>query len=932
MRRACKAMLVGGMLFFPTLHLQAQPSGGVGAVGLLETGFFAYQSGEYQKASRIFQEFLAGYGDAPAAKQAMDRVLRLLSLSLLQQKKFEEALPFIERYLIEFPSGDNIEEMVFWRATSLFQQKEFEKAFGHLETFATTYPQHPEIQQIWMMAGMSQLSLGNHEKTLEILGKYRNQMTSNLQGRIFPVILYCHFELEQWDELIREIREFDPYEEGMISLSSVNLLAIQTGTRLIEQQRYRDALVVLQKAWPQARIVARQEGRLNEIKEQLRRLVARSQYDKYKEIELQEVIAEVERDLERVKKIENYDTALQFRIARCFYDLDRFREAYLVLQEMVDKLPVSDLLLQANYQMLISLTKMERWREAVSSADVFAERFPESKLLDNVLYLKGEALMRLFDFTEASLVFNDIVKRFPDFGQVERCHFLAGYCLMMVERNMEAVEHFKKHLDRWPRGTFREQVIYWEAMAFYYDKQYDHSREIHGDYLKEFPKGQYAVDSQYRRAHGLFGQENFLEAYKELEAFLKDHPEVLLADEARNLLGDCYFAMGEIDRGLKVYRSTTRRDGRLYDYAQFRIGKALKSTEEYEAMREHFETFLVDRPGSPRLTEALSQLAWIFRKDDQPEAARELYWNSIVKHGNDPEARGVEEMMTTLAKYYRGDRTGEYDTMLAELADRSARNNQPTLGSRALWMRAQLKPRDDVEGARRLMNRALEVAEPIEMSARVLADVADSLRESGEWEKAEQCYRTILFWYPRSMLKDRSYAGLGLIAQQNDQPAEALRYYDLFERETVESPLWADVLESRAKLYQSRGDFDRAIQELERILEIKSARGKPWVQALYQMGEIRLRQGNPKKAIPYFQRIYIMYGRWSDYVAKAYWESGQAFEALNMRSEAVNTYREFAQNTHLKEKPEYERAVERLNQMGEPLQPPAATPEEGGQA
>ncbi|MEM6821440.1 MAG: tetratricopeptide repeat protein [Verrucomicrobiota bacterium] len=921
MSRLCLNLLYGALLWATCIGGLSAQTGGLSAHDLLQTAFFSYQKRDYALAEGQLKEFIRGYGGLPEAKQYEEKVLRLLSLSQLQQAKFADALSNIEKYLKTYPKGDASVELGFWEGVCLFKEQEFEESFSKLKNFSESHPRHEQIDQVRMMMGMSQLALNDYEKTLDVLLDARETIPESLKGRVLPVVLYCQLQEKQWDNLVKEMQAFDPYAEGMDTLSSVNLLAIEIGSQLMEEDRFREALLVLQKAWPQQRIISRQERRLEEKQEQLALVKAKSGDDKFEELQLQDLIPEIERDLEKIKKIPNYDTALQFRIARCFFILERYREAYLVLAEMVRRLPESELLLQANYQMLVSLTRMERWEEAIESASQFEERFPKSRLLSNVLYLQAEAHMRIYNYEQSARVFRSIVKRSPDFAEVERCHFLAGYSLMMQERNGEAVKLFDQHLDRWPKGDFREQVFYWKAMAFYYDKQYPVSRDEHMAYIKAFPKGSYRIDSIYRRAHALFGQKKFLEAYKELEAFLKKHESHDLADEARNLLGDCYFAMGEIDRGLAAYRQTSKRIARLYDYAQFRIGKALKSTEEYEKMEAHFRGFLSDRPDSPRVTEALSQLAWILRKNEKPEKARDLYWDSIKKYGNDPEANAVEEMMRTLAKYYRGEKAGEYDGKLTELYNDSLVSGEVSLAARCLWMRAQLKSKKARESQRNLLNQILDQAKPVELSPVVLADVADSLRESSDLEQAKTCYRTMLFWYPRSLLKDRSYAGLGLIFREKDDPAKALHYYGLFERETVTSPLWAQVLQSRAEIFHDQGKEEAAIGELSRILEIKSARGKPWVEALYQIGEIHMKQGQPKKAIPYFQRIYIMYGRWADYVAKAYWESGQAFEQLNMREEAINTYQEFSDNTHLSDRPEYEKAIQRLDRMRVPAKP-----------
>ena len=72
---------------------------------------------------------------------------------------------------------------------------------------------------------------------------------------------------------------------------------------------------------------------------------------------------------------------------------------------------------------------------------------------------------------------------------------------------------------------------------------------------------------------------------------------------------------------------------------------------------------------------------------------------------------------------------------------------------------------------------------------------------------------------------------------------------------------------------------------------------------------------DPRKAIPYYQRIYVLYGGWTDYVAKAYLKSGIAFEQLEMKDDARNTYVEMLANEDLQRKPEYKQAEERLQAL-----------------
>lgn len=79
-----------------------------------------------------------------------------------------------------------------------------------------------------------------------------------------------------------------------------------------------------------------------------------------------------------------------------------------------------------------------------------------------------------------------------------------------------------------------------------------------------------------------------------------------------------------------------------------------------------------------------------------------------------------------------------------------------------------------------------------------------------------------------------------------------------------------------------------------------------------------MREGKPNLAIPYFQRIYVMYGRWSEWVAKAYYRSGEAFEKLQDTEAARKTFQELAEKEELAELPEFKKAQDRLKTMGGP--------------
>jgi len=884
---------------------------------LLQAGAAAFQTGDYAKAEQNFSRFLDDYGKSPEAQPHRENAIRLAGVSQIQLGRFEQALKSVESYLGEFPQGGKVEDFSFWRGVALLKLDEGQKAHEAFDAFVKKYPQSPKADEARFSMGLALLRQEKFKETADYFAAQTGwKPETAYQTRI--IRLHALVQSGQLDAAAALVPTINAQDETAWKIAAYHLLALDLGNRLMAEDKYRAALGVLQRVWPKARIEGRQAARLENIKGRIARDSASPQAaGSYELLHLKDLAAQVEQDLTQMAKIPDYDTALQYRIGRCFYELDRPREAYLVLKQMVAKMPDSELLASADYTLLVCLTRMERWEESVAAAEDFGRRFPDDKQLPAVNYLKAESLMRMRSYDAAGKAFAGVAGKFPQFAQAQRSDFLAGYVLLLQGQNGAAAAHFESLLEREPKGAFAEQALYWQAMAFHFDKDYVKSREAFGNYLRKYPKGGSAADAVFRRAQALFNQRQFVESYKELESFLKAHPGSAPFDEACNLLGDSYLALGEIERGLAAYAKVSGKDARLYEYGLFRTGQAYKAEEKYDEMREHFARFIKERPQSPRLSEALSQLAWVYRRQEHPEKAREIYWEAVARYGNDPEAPAVEPMFMTLARMSRQpEEKTRFLARLSDMAEDAAEGKKNTLTARLWWVRASVVEKESPAEASRLRLKIAGLGQPKELSPLILADVADELRKTGEGEKAAEFYQTLLAWYPLSAFKDRAYAGLGLLAVQEGREKQALEQFALFEKEASRSPLLADVLQARAQLLAGRGQSGEAVRDLERILQLPSAKGKPWVDALYRIGEIHVKQNDPKRAIPYFQCIYVMYGRWTDYVAKAYWQSGQAFEKLNMTTEAVNTYKEFLSQEQLESTPEYGKARERLKQTG----------------
>ncbi|MEM9446404.1 MAG: tetratricopeptide repeat protein [Verrucomicrobiota bacterium] len=889
----------------------------------IKRGLFAYRIADYPEAEKILEEVIEAFAGQEAlaelglTKEAKENCLFCIALSEVYQIKYEEALKTIESLEALNPTDVDMSVILFWKAMSQFQLANGEVAYNSFGQLLLKYPksQHRNLSRLFM--ALSLLEIQEYEKLYKYLETpLGNLATPHDDERVLFQLLSL-IQLERYEEAATLVSSYNLEERKPTMVTAMNLLTLELGNYYFESQDYVKALQILQRVWIKNRILYHQQKNVATLLEELDQIKLLKNPPLEEKIRVERELHLVKSEIEKLKQLEDYDTALNYRIAICFEQLKNYRASYMVLKRIVNKLPDSELLIESNFRMLNMLMYMGRWDDGIKAADAFAKRFPSSELLSEVIFMKAESQFELYDYRSAADTYYKLATEFASAPNAEEAHFKSAYNLLMAEYFKDALKRFEIHRQIFSaaKSSFKEDVDYWSAMTEYYMKEYDSARENFSIYQVNYPKGKYFEDTVYRQAHSLYLKKQFLEAYKELEAYFRKYPSgTPNTDEARNLMGDCLFALGDVENGIKAFQRTSIKEGRYYDYARFRIALAYKRLDQFKDMELAHKSFLEKRPDSPRVSEALKELAWIYRKNGDLQRAENVYWDAVFQYGNNPEALGVEDMFTTLSKFARKHNKLElYQAKLEGLAEEALEMGKKSYYARLLRAQAELNKRSNPAKYLAILNSIPEYVKPIEMSAIVLIEVADALRTSNRLEEAYQHYKTVLFWYPRSTLKKNSYIALGILAKKQGDLKEALRRFRQFERSSFGvHPLMAEMLRYRADLYQQQGHNEKAIQDLENILTLKQARGKSWVEALYKIGMIYKAKREYRKSIPYFQRIYILYGRWADYVAKAYWESSLAFEKLNLKQEASNTLNEMLGQDNLRQTQEYALAKQKI--------------------
>ncbi len=895
-----------------------------------------YAQGKYGEAAQMYRKFITDFGSSVDAQAIIRQMRYPLAMCVLRLQRFSDALDAIRDALASDPPIEvaHGQDLLFWRAVCEMQEKQGEKAKKTFEQFVGLFPadserqatcvkQFPAVQKVpeaRLLIGACLILDGKCKDAAEYFSRVKQGLIPINRGRATVLQLHALLEAGEDDEAMKVVTEEFPRMGDLLQLVTFQTLIFELGTRYLERNEPRKAITCLQRVWSADRLLKHQQARLEDVESKLQAVETDPRGDPYAKLLYGQMIAKMKREVENFGRIASFDAALRLRLAAAYQAMQRYRESALIMEGMLNELPADRIVESASVNLVQCWSAIECWANAIEAAKIFLGKFPQSDNVPLILYMQGIAQQRSGRYSEAIALFDAIAARHYSSDYAPRASFMKAFSLLQAERHKHAVAEFEQFEQRYPRHDLAQYAVYWRGIGYSLDGQFSRCRQVMDDYLNTYKAGRHRMTAVFRKAYCAQQSKDYQTSIEELSSFLRKYPGAEECDEARILLGDALLSQGRVEEGIDVFQGISRENAKLYAEGVFKIGKAYKLADEHEKLRDHMAAFKALFPRSPRVAEAIFWMGWAYRQQGMSGKAREVYWEAISEYGDDAAIRSVDELFPALSKLYKGDdEQAEFSARLGHLCVEAERTGKRTLLTRALWARAAaLKSKDPA----RARSDLVEVSQRVNVQTDnplLLADCADALLAAGKETEAEKMFRDLVKWNPRASQKDRALAALGRIEMQRGNANAALEQFDRFEREVIGSRLFAEVMLARAELLQMSGRMTEAREALERLLASEYALGQEKAKALYLIGEIYMNESRPDLAIPYFQRLYVMHGRWRDWVAKAYYRSGEAFEKLNDQLSARRTYQELSEREDLAGFEEARKARGRLDLLGGPL-------------
>ncbi len=897
--------------------------GGRGAGELLSAGEAAFNAGDWQKAAADFQEFIKNFGGLEGTAEAVGRVKPLLAICQVRLGLFEEALPLLDEALKQPELDPKLRvDLVFFAGLCNLRLGNADAARQQLgEIFTNPSVERSRRMETLILGGMSYVMEKNWKEGITFFQKYGEEIAAyspEAGARAKILLLHAMMQEEQWDEaatLAREIHSRIHEARQVVTFSS---MLIQLGGRFLEDGAYHQAISLLQLVPTAAEIQQLQSSRLAEAEQDLKSATAAK--NTVRASQLQTAVAEMRKELEAFEAIPQFDSAARLRLAGAYFQLERTREACLILDQMVRQMEPDAIVESATASLIRGWMTLERYARAARTADLYVERFAglaEKPNLPDVLFLRAQALEGQFQYQDAADGYTDVAMRFPDKPIAAQASFMAAYNILQLEDYQQAGTLFDRQLKSLkPTDEMWQHVFFWRAMAHYFDQRWEDARGLLENYLaaaKDDGVGvEYVDDAEFRIGYSYFSEARYPEAIEALKKFTRAHPQSEWLGEALLTLGDSLAAEGELADADLAYSQIGVEAPGFHDEGWMKRGNLFKLQKDLPGMKALFTEFIEKRPNSPRIAEGLQWLGWVAKQEGDIAAARQIYWDAIERFGNDNVRPGLEDIFLGLQGFYPGAEKIELETRLGDTLTKAKSERKRRFATRLGWAMAQLhltnknvSPELRVRDSREALVALVPEIDPKETAPRILADVGDALAERHDSENAALIYEGLRKWWPRAPEHDRAFAGLGFIAARaGDEPA-ALASFEKYERSAVmpktapdergislvEGELGGKVAFAKAGILAKR-DADKAMDILLAVQRTKSMPAAVRAEAFMEAARLHAGRGRHREALPYFEQVYLLFNRFPAMVADAYFERGESLEKLGMPEKAREVYSE----------------------------------------
>lgn len=895
-------------------------------------------------------------------------VLLETSKELLKNEQLEDALPFLEEILVRL-EGDDEKKARQTLAFSLYQLAYCQMQLGeyiagarNFVRFADEFPEDPQnetarvmaaqcltmVQQWPMVEEQSAMVLADNPRLAEELkvtatqllaesryqqekwaeavkplgALYRMARKETVRAGAAVMLVTCYVRLDDFGNLFQFLPRCDMAARHDVGL---NVALLEAGDSHYNKGEYQKALLLYRQVLLRKDLVVHYENRLRELKAQMKPFVADGTQTltefKEKQAKQQKLFDRLRKQYDVITNFEDYDMDVALRMAQCYNDLGRNWPAHAIYKRIYAEHPDSELADQAKFSAFSVMLDEREWALATAEGYDYVQNNADGEFLDEVtlnlmqLHMQQDQLDLAYDIGKRGLELS------PNHKHIDQVKFLLGYISFMRRDYEPALGEFRDILGRWPDSRYYESAEYWQAMSLLFLGKFGEAVDAFNAYLTnpKYDPRTYEEDATYRVGIAEYGAERWQDSEDTFRLFVDKFPESQMVSEAYAMLGDLRGQEGDMEVALDFYALAREKALNMsqVNYPTFQAADVLNRLKRHPETVELMAAYIKKWGAKGDFANAANWQGKAYKAMDEYPRALNSYFGLVDQFGNDARLGGVDLILNEIVSDYKSDELSAYREIIKDRLDahldKAMEANQRTLELHYQTVFANILGEEERKPFVDSIVQPKNVPAAGANTLVLIAREGVKREEFGIVHEATRRFRSN-FEISNNMLYIM-LANLDALAKEGSYE-EALELSEeiLLKFGYSKSVGWAR--KRRGDVFRMQGKYEEALEAYKEVLGIREWRGELTPEALYWSGICKLKLGKVQEAFAFFQRVYVLYEDYLEWVAPAYAKSIECMEALGgYEQDIINTYKEMVANEAVAATPEGRAAAEKLAEL-----------------
>lgn len=648
-----------------------------------------FRAKDYTRAKNFYNEILSNFPDSEYGADATYS----LGWSSFELGDYGEAIKSFNKLIQLYPDNYLIEDAYFKIAESLYNQKEYQKAKEALTFFLGQFPESKKREQAYFFKAESNYYLGDYDSAIvdyrELSGLTENEKLgvlsktgigwSNLMKKNYSLAEQAFRDAEKiakeknialdgvilgeaslFSETEKNAEALSLYEELISKFPESSFLLdayLGKANSLYRQEKYAEALEAYQDllgrlswqedfsdllektyfgiAWTNLKL-----GRVNEAVKEFQNIINRTQ-DKIVRVSALSQLGDIYQEMGEFKKaVEVYDNILkeypdsfygdyvQYQLAITLLKLEDTDASIMAFQSLKHNYPKSKLLTDSQYYLSLAYFNKGNFNAAKENLQNFINSVDRShELRPQAMQLLGLTYRQIGNLKESADTFELLTKEYSDNPEIIlSSDYEFAVTLFLLGDDKEGLKRLKLLSYNYPKSQAAEDALFYIANYYLKQGEPENAKRYFEKIINEYPSSKSLDIAYYGLGRAYFDDKQF---DKSIESFnqIRKMPYSNSLGKADLAIAEAYSKKGEFNSAIKICRDLAIEHPEFARESLVSVGDYFKDLSKYgEALKSYQDALTKDR-GTSDLDDAnvYFKIAELFEEKNDLDKAIETY-------------------------------------------------------------------------------------------------------------------------------------------------------------------------------------------------------------------------------------------------------------------------------------------------------------------